>query len=163
MELNRVQRIVIGAAFVHAVLFALFPPWTYTTNYSFHQSVTDRSERPAGFVFIFTPPSPVFNSLPRDPQRKIGNGVRLNTAQLAVQYLALCFGAGGLFLALRSRPTHLLCLINWHKWRLVGVQGKKIHACFDVCARCGKWKSEKAEESARQLINEVTESAKEDD
>jgi hypothetical protein len=107
MTVNKKQAVVLWVALINGVVMGAFPPWIYTTDYSWGER-SEKSERSAGYAFMGKPPQPVegyFTSRLSEPNRKLGAGVRIDAALLAVQYVLLAIIAGGLLFTLKGKPS----------------------------------------------------------
>src|SRR5256885_1606162 len=93
------QKVILWSSLISGVLMGLFPPWKHTTDFAF-AGFFDKSERPAGYTFIATPPAPAPNGHWNDRLRMVGVGVTIDVKRLAVQYVVLIVGGVGLFLLL---------------------------------------------------------------
>ena len=83
-RVNKRERRIIAAATAIIVLMALFPPWTYT----FSPPGAARTENPAGYAFLMTPPPPESSSHVA--------GVGLDVTRLALQIGIVALISGGL-------------------------------------------------------------------
>jgi hypothetical protein len=97
--MNAAQRLLVYGGICTAALMGMFPPWLYTTDYSFGER-SEKSSRSAGYAFLGKPPEPVsglFTSRLSEPYQKLGAGVRIDVERLAVQYVVLAILSAGLF------------------------------------------------------------------
>jgi hypothetical protein len=81
--MNKPKTIIICGALVF-LLCGLFPPWLYTISGPY----AARSERSAGFNFLFNAP---------EPKIGISHGITLDTPRLAVEWLCVLAVTGALW------------------------------------------------------------------
>jgi hypothetical protein len=101
MRMNKKQRtIIIGLAII--LLMGLIPPW----KCAFSLAKYPRLERPAGYGFIFYPPSPVkvagsgefFSPMNRPSYWS----VRLDVTRLFIQWAVIAIAVAGICLVLKE-------------------------------------------------------------
>lgn len=109
--MNKRQKIVIIIGMTLIFLMGIMPPWIYTHNLSV-SGLSVHDEKPAGYGFIFRPPSPENTGM--------GFGLRIDSVRLIFQLgmvIALVFGflallknqeASGRFKVVRDKDSELL-------------------------------------------------------
>lgn len=94
------RKILVAGALLF-LLSGLFPPWVYT--YDRNGDAGGHTQKPAGYKFIFSPPSP--ETHPQYSGLNIFFGVRVDFSRLLIQWSTI----GGLvgfclFLSSNSKP-----------------------------------------------------------
>ena len=104
--MNARQKVVLWVALPIGVVMGLVPPWKHVTNFSVSGRGADRSERPAGYAFLATPPDSLPNPITRagGPDAPFGMGVQLDFGRLGLQSGLLLLLTGGLIYATAHAP-----------------------------------------------------------
>lgn len=90
MKLNSKQRKILIIGVVVILLMGAVPPWTYTFKHT-----STYSERPAGYYFIVSPPSPIAASR--------AHGIKIDASRLFIQWITTIVAVSiGLMLAAKK-------------------------------------------------------------
>jgi len=104
MRMNKKQRTIIIIGLGIILLMGVIPPW----KCAFSLAHLSRLERPAGYGFIFYPPSPVTVAKSKeflsdgDMRNPSFWSVRLDTTRLFIQWVVVAIAVAGLCLVLKE-------------------------------------------------------------